>query len=94
MSQIIVERALIEIFGTSQINSKRNVILTRISLEWAGTFGVLYERGKAGGREPEGEIVVTHGRLLASLYWYNLYLYCTDRSNWLDVGPVLEINLT
>ena len=27
--------------------------------------------------------------------WYNLYVYCTARSSsWLDVGPVLEMNLT
>ena len=26
--------------------------------------------------------------------WYNLYVYCTARSSWFDVGPVLEINRT
>ena len=23
--------------------------------------------------------------------WYNLYVYCTAHSRWLDVGPVLEM---
>ena len=26
--------------------------------------------------------------------WYNLCVYCTARSSWLDVGPVLEMNQT
>ena len=77
MSQIIVERALIEIFGTSQKTQKKNVILTRISLEGAGTFGVLYKRGKAGGREPEGEIVVAHGRLPSPTHCTGIICICT-----------------
>ena len=46
-------------------------LLTWISLEGSGSFGVL-----------------------SRFAWYNLYVYCTARSSWLDVGPVLEMNRT
>ena len=26
--------------------------------------------------------------------WYNLPVYCTARSSWLEVGPALEMNRT
>ena len=32
--------------------------------------------------------------VLSRFVCYNLYVYCTARSSWLDVGPVLEMNRT
>ena len=29
----------------------------------------------------------------SSFAWYYLYVYCTARSSWLDVGPVLDLTV-